>query len=165
MATVLCSGGESVHTRQLLLESAGFEVVTANSSQALLTASRLPDVGAVILDSRANIPDLAAVARNLKSADPALPVILVTDSGIEDVPEPGLVFDRVVSRLDGPAALLATLREITAGADRISNATTCSARANLSRTRQLRRGMMELRGKLHQLRCKLSTTKHLIRKT
>jgi DNA-binding NtrC family response regulator len=155
MATVLCSGGESLYTRHLVLQSAGFDVVTASTRDALLTASGLADVEAVILDSRSNISDLPAVATDLKRLHPRLPVVLVNDAGSENVPQPAVVFDRVMSRLDGPAALLRTLRELTAGVVSISEATTCSAGMTYARTQQVRRSAGELKDRVSRLRQKL----------
>lgn len=165
MATVLCTGSDSFHTRHLLLKSAGFDVVTATTKHALLTARSLAHADAVILDSRSNIPDLPTLASELKTADPSLPVILVADAGTVDVPEPAVVFDRVISRLDGPTALLDTLRELTTDVVYTSEVTTSSARATRGHIRQLRQGMVQLRAKLRQLPDTLSTTVHLIRKS
>jgi hypothetical protein len=59
----------------------------------------------VVLDSRSSICDLLTVAADLKRVHPSLPVVLVTDAGVDDVPQPAAaVFDRVLSRLDGPKA-------------------------------------------------------------
>jgi DNA-binding NarL/FixJ family response regulator len=148
MATILCAGGESLHTRGQVLNSAGFDVVTVRTEEELLAAGRLPDVAAVLLDSRSNISDLPAVATHLKRAHPRLRVVLVTDAGMEDVIEPVVGVDRIMSRLDGPAALLQTLRELTAG-------TTCSAATNYARTRELFRRVEKLKRQVSRLREKL----------
>jgi DNA-binding NtrC family response regulator len=156
MSTVLCVGGESLHTRQPLLQSAGFEVVTATNEQATLAAGRLGKVDAVILDSHAAISNLARLAHELKCERPSLPVVLVTDTGAQDESQPLSAFDRVLSRLDGPAALLAILRELTSGVICITDATRGSARETRSRSRELRRQMSEMRSRIRKLQKKLT---------
>ena len=115
MATVLCMGGENLYTRHPLLKTAGFEVVTATSRSASLAAGRLPQVNAVILDTHSPIDNVTALATELKCIRPSLPILLVSDSGVEDGLQPGIPFDCVLSRLDGPSALLETLHELTCG--------------------------------------------------
>ncbi|HLK32123.1 MAG TPA: hypothetical protein VKT29_03475 [Terriglobales bacterium] len=154
MATVLCVGGESLHTRQPLLRSAGFEVLTAIDESASLAVSRWANVDAVILDSHSAIPNLTHLAAELKSGNPALAVLLVTDCGAEDA-EPS-VFDRVISRLDGPTTLLLTLRELTSGVISISGTAKSSARELRSSSRKLRERLAETRRNLRNLREKLS---------
>lgn len=139
MATVLCVGGETLHTRHPLLKSAGFDVLTTTTECASLAIGRLPTVDAVILDSCSAIPDLPGFATELKCMRPSLPVILVNDVGSEDGLQPAIAFDRVLSRLDGPAALLATLRELTSNVVSISVASRRFARETRSESRRLRR--------------------------
>lgn len=155
MSTVLCVGGESLHTRQPLLKSAGFDVVSATNEEASLAAGRLGNVDAVILDSHSAIPDLSRLATELKRERPSLPVVLVSDAGGEDAPQLSGTFDRVISRLDGPAALLATLREVTSGVISISDATRASARETRSRSQELSQEMSEMRSRMRLIREKL----------
>lgn len=156
MSTVLCVGGESLHNRQPLLKNAGFDVVSATNEETSLAAGRLGKVDAVILDSHSAIPDLSRLATELKSERPSLPVVLVSDAGGEDAPQLVSAFDRVISRLDGPAALLAILRELTSGVICITDATRVSARETRSRTRELRRQMSEMRSRIRKLQKKLA---------
>lgn len=96
MATVLCIGGEALHTRHPLLKSAGFDVLTATNECASLAIGRLPAIHAVILDTHSAISDLSGLATELKCMRPSLPVVLVSDLGAADAPQPGIVFDRVL---------------------------------------------------------------------
>jgi DNA-binding NtrC family response regulator len=152
MSTVLCVGGESLHTRQPLLKSAGFEVVTATNEGTSLAAGRRTKLDAVILDSHSAISDLASLASALKCNRPSLIVVLVTDAGPEDAPQPLAAFDRVISRLDGPAALLAVLCELTSRVISTSGAAKISARETLLRSQELRRKMSALRQNMRRLR-------------
>lgn len=115
MATILCINGGGQHTRLSLLKNAGYDVLTATTECASLAVGRLPSVDAVILDSRSPISNLPALATELKCERPALPIVLVTDAGVHDAPEPLMAFDHIISRLDGPVVLLATLREVIVG--------------------------------------------------
>ncbi len=87
---------------------------------------------------------------------PSLPVVLVSDLGTEDGLLPGIAFDRVLSRLDGPAALLATLRELTSNVVSISVASTRSARETRSQARRLRAKLAEMRQEMRRMREMLS---------
>jgi DNA-binding NtrC family response regulator len=155
MSTVLCACSESLHTRRPVLKSAGFDVVIATTKDELLTAGRSPEVNAVVLDSRSSICDLPAVAADLKRVHPSLPVLLVTDAGVADVPQPAAVFDRVLSRLEGPSALLKSLHELTTGIVSISQATSYSAGETSARVREMRQHVAQLKRKINHLRQKL----------
>ena len=148
MATVLCIGGETLHTRHPLLRSAGFDVLTATNECASLAVGRLTTVDAVILDTCFPISDLPGLATELKCMRPSLPVVLISDLGEDDAPQPGILFDRVLSRLDGPVALLTTLRELTSNVVSISDAAKCSARETRRESRRLRESMADMRHKI-----------------
>jgi hypothetical protein len=150
MSTVLCIGGEALHTRHPLLKSAGFDVLTATNECASLAIGRLPTVDAVILDTHSAISDLPGLATELKCMRPSLPVVLVSDLGADDAPQPGIVFDRVLSRLDGHAALLAAIHEVTSNVVSISSAARYSARRTRGESQRLRDGMAEM--KMERLR-------------
>ena len=156
MATVLCIGGETLHTRHPLLKSAGFDVLIATNECASLAVGRLPTVDAVILDTRSPIADLPGLATELKCMRPSVPLVLVSDLGPDDAPQPGILFDRVLSRLDGPVALLTTLQELTSNVVSISDAARCSARETRSESRRLRDEMAKMRHKMERLREMLS---------
>jgi DNA-binding NarL/FixJ family response regulator len=152
MATVLCIGGETPSTRHALLRNAGFEVLTATSECTSLAVGRLPTVDAVILDSRAQVASLSELATELKCSRPTLPVVLVTDWGTDDAPQPTFAFDRVLCRLDGPAVLLQSLRQLIAGVVAISKVNREWATETRSLSRQLREGMAEMRKTMRRTR-------------
>lgn len=82
MATVICVGGEALHTRHPLLKSAGFDVLTATNESASLAIGRLPGVDAVVLDTNCVISDLPKLATELKCMRPHLsPSSLYPTSG------------------------------------------------------------------------------------
>ena len=155
MSTVLCVGGESLHTRQRLLKNAGFQVITATTEYDSLAAGRKTNICAVILDSQSPVPNLPRLAGELKCERPLLPVLLVTDAGMEDAPEALAPFDRVISRLEGPKALLRTLGELTSGVISLSDPTKTSARETRSRSKELREKMLLMRHDMRRLRDKL----------
>jgi response regulator RpfG family c-di-GMP phosphodiesterase len=156
MATVLCVGGETLHTRHPLLKHAGFDVLTANSERASLAVGRLAKVDAVVLDSHANISSLPELATELKAARPNLPIVLVTDAGVGDLPEPAIGFDRVLSRLDGPKVLISSLRELTGCVISTSDWTRRSAREVRDNSQKLRQKMAEMRDRLSHLQQRFS---------
>ena len=161
MATVLCIGGETLHTRHPVLKNAGFDVLTATTECASLAMGRLPTVDAVILDTHSPISDLPRLAAELKSIRPSLPVVLVSDLGVDDAPQPETAFDRVISRLDGPAALLETLQELIPSIVSISQATRQAARENRSESKRLRIRMAEMRNGMRRFR---ELTSHKLKK-
>lgn len=109
-ATVLCVGGnENLHTRNLVLQSAGFDVTVATTKAAALAAMSSTEV---ILDpSSSDHPE--DLATELKHVRPTVPVLLVANHMTDDFA--GREVDRTICRLDGPIVLLQTLRELTLG--------------------------------------------------
>jgi DNA-binding NtrC family response regulator len=151
MATVLCVGGENLQSRQLLLESAGFNAAIATNEEAALAFCRSTTVGAVILDSRSPVRPIH-LAGVLKRECPSIPVVLVTDSGTVDAPGLTSAFDHILSRLDGPVVLLRTINELLADVAAISKVTEESVEETISRSRQLREGMTEMRQSMRRTR-------------
>ena len=117
-ATVLCVGGnENLHTRNLVLQSAGFDVTVATNVAAAVAALSTTSPQAVILDSSSTASP-ADLATELKHVRPTVPVLLVTDNTTDDFAAPEI--DRTICRLDGPEALLRTVQELTSGVVAIS---------------------------------------------
>jgi hypothetical protein len=79
-------------------------------------------------------------------------VVLVTDLGIVDAPQPTSAFDHILSRLDGPVVLLRTIDELLADVVAISKVTKESVEETVNRSRQLCEGMAEMRQSMRRTR-------------
>lgn len=100
-------------SRQLILESEGFEVLSAvDGEQALRMFARQP-VDLVLLDYVMPGIDGGVVAKAIKNHNPAVPVVIVSASPVEDMQSLGCV-DCFISKGDGPALLLAKIKQLLA---------------------------------------------------
>ncbi|MFB3915991.1 MAG: response regulator [Terriglobales bacterium] len=110
---VLCIDDEPVvlASRKLVLQSAGYDVVTApGGREGLQMFSNLP-VDAVVLDYL--MPELKGdvVAAEMKRLNPAVPIVML--SAYVTLPENALEFvDAFVTKGDHPSVLLEKLREL-----------------------------------------------------
>ena len=102
---ILCVDDENnpLVLRRLVLEKAGYEVVTAGSGKEALqlTAERAFDL--VLYDHLMPGMNGAELAQAIKSKQPNLPVILI--SGVNDIPPGANVADAFVSKVEGPDVL------------------------------------------------------------
>ncbi len=85
-STILCIDDEpsGMFTRKLLLESAGHRVVEARSGPEGIRAFQSEKIDAVVLDYWMSGMKGTEVAAELKSIDPAVPIIVL--SGLPDLP-------------------------------------------------------------------------------
>jgi len=104
-AVILCVDDEDnpLVLRKLVLQKAGYEVLTANSGkQALeLTASRSVDL--VLSDHLMPGMNGTELAQQIKAQHPNLPVILI--SGVNELPAGSAHANAFVSKIEGPQAL------------------------------------------------------------
>ena len=104
-AVILCVDDENnpLVLRKLVLQKAGYEVLTASSGkQALeLTASRSVDL--VLSDHLMPGMNGTELARQIKAQHPDLPVILI--SGVNELPTGSTIANAFVSKIEGPQAL------------------------------------------------------------
>lgn len=154
MATILCIGSELMSGRQLVLHSAGFKVVIATNEVASLAVYRATTVDAVILDSRVCTSEVSHFASTLKNIQPVVPIVLITDSGTDNLLQGRASYDRILSRLDGPVVLLETLRQLISRGVAVSDATKQTAA-------ETRSSAHELRSRIKTLRDSLSKTRQL----
>lgn len=115
MATLLCIDDELsiLEVRRMLLEQQGYQVHTASSGPKGIELFASHEIDAVLLDYQ--MPEMKGdeVARELRSMDPSVPIILVTgfltleDSQICDV-------DAFVTKGQSPDVLLNTIRQMLA---------------------------------------------------
>jgi CheY-like chemotaxis protein len=115
---ILCVDDEEnqLAVRKLVLESKGYEVLTAASGQQALGLLGQHQVDLVLSDHL--MPGLtgAELARQIKAQKPELPVILI--SAVNEIPADAAYADLFMSKLDGPmamceniAAMLARVRD------------------------------------------------------
>jgi CheY-like chemotaxis protein len=102
---VLCVDDEQnpLFLRKLVLEKAGYEVVTANSGPQALRLLQSQPIDLVLSDLL--MPGMLGteLARQIKSLHPKLPVVIV--SGVNEIPPDAAFADLFISKLGGPASL------------------------------------------------------------
>jgi DNA-binding response OmpR family regulator len=96
----------SISTRKLVIETAKFNVLTAYSGkEALEVFKRFPAVSGVVLDGGLEDVSCDDVARQIKSLQPKMPIIVISAPGFTGCPEA----DYHLESFD-PAKLLEILR-------------------------------------------------------
>ena len=111
--TVLCVDDERVglRVRQILLERAGYRVLTAENGAAGLELFREQPVDAVVLDY--SMPGMhgGEVAMRMRQGKPKIPIILL--SAYVGLPaEVTSLVDAQITKGEGAAALLSTLKTL-----------------------------------------------------
>lgn len=102
---ILCVDDESnpLVLRKLVLEKAGYEVITARSGKEALQLSGSRVIDLVLSDHLMPGMNGAELAQELKAQNPALPVILI--SGVNDIPPGASAADAFISKVEGPDVL------------------------------------------------------------
>jgi CheY-like chemotaxis protein len=102
---ILCVDDEEnqLAVRKLVLESKGYDVLTAASGRQALGLLAQHPVDLVLSDHL--MPGLtgAELARQIKAQKPELPVILI--SAVNEIPADAAYADLFMSKLDGPMAM------------------------------------------------------------
>jgi len=102
---ILCVDDEEnpLVLRKLVLQKAGYEVLTASSAKEALelTASRSVDL--VLSDHLMPGMNGTELAQQIKAQHPNLPVVLI--SGVNELPAGSTIANAFVSKIEGPAAL------------------------------------------------------------
>ena len=113
---ILCVDDEEnqLAVRKLVLESKGYEVLTAASGQQALSLLAQHQVDLVLSDHL--MPGLtgAELARQIKAQKPELPVILI--SAVNEIPADAANADLFMSKLDGPMAMCENIAAMLARA-------------------------------------------------
>lgn len=109
---ILCidDGKLSLVLRKVLLEHAGYDVITATESEQALTFISERNIDLVICDHLLHGAEGARLATQIKFLKPDLSIILFSGR-VELVDEPEDV-DVLVSKLDGPQVLLASVAKL-----------------------------------------------------
>ena len=101
---ILCVDDEEnpLVLRKLVLQKAGYEVLTASSGKEALelTASRSVDL--VLSDHLMPGMNGTELAQQIKAQHPNLPVVLI--SGVNELPAGSTIANAFVSKIEGPAA-------------------------------------------------------------
>ena len=104
-AVILCVDDEQnpLTLRKLVLQKAGYEVVTANSGKEALELAASRRVDLVLSDHLMPGMHGTELAQQLKAEHPKLPVILI--SGVNELPPGSAIANAFVSKGEGPDAL------------------------------------------------------------
>ena len=104
-AVILCVDDEQnpLTLRKLVLQKAGYEVLTANSGKEALELAASRHVDLVLSDHLMPGMHGTELAQQLKAEHPKLPVILI--SGVNELPAGSAIANAFVSKSEGPDAL------------------------------------------------------------
>jgi len=104
-AVILCVDDEQnpLTLRKLVLQKAGYEVLTANSGKEALELAASRHVDLVLSDHLMPGMHGTELEQQLKAEHPKLPVILI--SGVNELPVGSAIANAFVSKSEGPDAL------------------------------------------------------------
>jgi CheY-like chemotaxis protein len=104
-AVILCVDDEEnpLILRKLVLEKAGYEVITANSGKKALEILQSQPVHLVLSDLLMPGMTGTELARQVKQLYPKIPVVLV--SGVNEIPPEATYADLFISKVEGPVSL------------------------------------------------------------
>lgn len=104
-AVILCVDDEQnpLTLRKLVLQKAGYEVLTAKSGREALELVASRHVDLVLSDHLMPGMQGTELAQQIKDQHPQLPVILI--SGVNELPAGSSIANAFVSKIEGPDAL------------------------------------------------------------
>ena len=109
---ILCVDDEpnSLVLRKLVLQKAGYEVVTASSALLALDVLASRQVDLVLSDQL--MPGLTGteLARQVKTRWPSLPVIII--SGVDEIPPDAAIADLFMSKVEGPVMMCQNISDV-----------------------------------------------------
>jgi CheY-like chemotaxis protein len=111
-ALILCVDDEpnSLVLRKLVLQDAGYEVITAGSADLALNILGSREVDLVLSDQLMPGQTGAELARQIKDKWPALPVILL--SGVNEMPADADIADLFMSKVEGPVVMCQKINDV-----------------------------------------------------
>lgn len=104
-AVILCVDDEQnpLKLRKLVLQKAGYEVLTASSAKEALALVASRKIDLVLSDHLMPGMHGTELAGQLKAEHPNLPVILI--SGVNELPPGSTIANAFLSKIEGPDAL------------------------------------------------------------
>jgi len=111
-AVILCVDDEpnALLLRKLVLQKAGYDVVTAPSAYQALEILMMQKVDLVLSDQLMPGQTGTELARQIKTRWPSLPVILL--SGVNEIPSDAEIADLFLSKVEGPINLCHSVNAI-----------------------------------------------------
>jgi CheY-like chemotaxis protein len=111
-AVILCVDDEpnSLVLRKLVLQKAGYEVVTASSAVLALDVLASRKVDLVLSDQLMPGQTGTELARQIKIKWPSVPVILI--SGVNEIPEDAGIADMFMSKVEGPVIMCKNVNDV-----------------------------------------------------
>lgn len=109
---ILCVDDEpnSLVLRKLVLQKAGYDVITANSASQALEVLNSRQVNLVLSDQLMPGQTGTELARQVKSRWPSLPVILI--SGVNEIPPDAAIADLFMSKVEGPVMMCQNISDV-----------------------------------------------------
>jgi CheY-like chemotaxis protein len=104
-AVILCVDDEQnpLKLRKLVLQRAGYEVLTASSAKEALEVVASRKIDLVLSDHLMPGMHGTELAEQIKAKHPKLPVILL--SGVNELPAGSTIANAFISKIEGPDAL------------------------------------------------------------
>ena len=111
---VLCIDQEQLclSVRGLVLQSGGYEVVSAGSAEDALRLAATRDVDVIVCGQNLGTTRGSDLAVQLKELRPTAPILLIT--GVMDSLPQTLAVDAVMTKIDGPETLLLNIGALLA---------------------------------------------------
>lgn len=113
-AVILCVDDEpnALVLRKLVLQKAGYHVLTASSAFQALDVLDAEKVDLVLSDQLMPGQTGTELARQIKTKWPKVPVILL--SGVNEIPPDAGIADMFLSKVEGPVNLCHSVNEVLA---------------------------------------------------
>jgi CheY-like chemotaxis protein len=114
---ILCVDDEpnALILRQLVLQKAGYEVITARSGKQALELAGLHDIDLVLSDQLMPGMTGTQMAREMRALSPKVRIVLI--SGVNEMPADADVADAFLSKVEGPDALCRTIASTISARD------------------------------------------------
>ena len=102
---ILCVDDEETPLvlRKLLLQKAGYDVLTAGTAEEALRVASSSAIDLVLSDYLMPGTTGTELAQEFKRRHPALPFVLI--SGVNEIPSDAAIADRFLSKVEGPERL------------------------------------------------------------
>ena len=112
MPVILCVDDEvnPLTIRKYVLQKAGYEVLTADSAGRALEIIAVTHIDLIIADHLMPGMTGAELLAQVKQIHPTVPFLLL--SGVNDLPAGAELADGFLSKVEGPEAMIATIRRL-----------------------------------------------------